>query len=245
MRKLAFLMLAWINLGWLNAAVAGNFSVDFHGGLPFLSESQSTQDLVVSPGFENHYTIKTKSDLFSGVGIAYKALSTTLGELSLGANLSYMRFRISGINSPLWNYGTSFDTLNYTAHGAVMALMIETKFVFTQHSWCLWQPYVLAGMGVSNNRVSDYEEFPTDMNSSARPTAHPFGDHTTTQLAYEVGVGVQHILSQKMENFLFTLDYRYMGLGRTSLGNNGVTNADFNLGYLSNNVVSAGLIWQI
>lgn len=76
-----------------------------------------------------------------------------------------------------------------------------------------FSPYVNAGIGSSFNRTSNYKETPLQ---GAVPRTNPaYGKFSTSEFAYNVGVGIDLQLTQQ---FIMSLGYNYQDLGQISSG---------------------------
>lgn len=128
----------------------------------------------------------------------------------------YTQSNLSGIQTPAVNLIQNADTLNYSTDINNWAYLFEPKIVAKQYPL---QPYFKFGLGFSNNQARQYNEYPTDPNSSAVAT-NAFSDKTSTNFAWEIGVGIQHSLYQlpKGGELILAGEYRYMDWGPVVLG---------------------------
>ena len=199
----------------MKTAGADGFNWHLQSGVAWANFTGNTQDIVMNANTTNRYSVSTPSqtDAILAAGVAYQwDFSHTA--FDLGFSAYYMGSSVAGSNAPLVN-GGDFDTLNYKATGRSLAFMLEPKWIWTTHEW---QPYVLAGLGVAFNHFGDYSETPTDPSGSAVPASQVFTGATTTGLAYEGGVGVQHRLTTMQDSPLIAIDYRFMDWGKANLG---------------------------
>lgn len=199
-----------------NTVFADGFNASFLMGAAGSYVNGSTQRVTMNNTTTNQYTVSKRGSVEPLIGLGfsyqwcYSAITTQLGLTGF-----YTQTSASGINSPDIN-GGNFDTLNYTATGNSGALMLTPKLIWTKH---VWQPYLLAGVGVAVNQLSDYSESQTISGSSAVPTATPFNGATKTNLAYECGVGMQYKFAhnQQYASPIIALDYRFIDWGRVGL----------------------------
>ncbi|MFC3907533.1 hypothetical protein ACFORL_00385 [Legionella dresdenensis] len=169
----------------------------------------------------NSYQTVKKNDWqgFWGVGIshAFTAL-TPQTEFSLGiAGYSLRLGKVRGIEYPFINVGL-FDPLTYRFQATSNVILAETRLLYQAYNW---QPFILAGVGDTANRLKGYQEAPASITGSAVPQVPGFADNTRHNLAYELGFGVQHSLyedkSRKI-NYSGSVGYRYFNLGSAVLG---------------------------
>lgn len=229
-------------------AQADGFSVHLQGGIS-LADLGSKQALWLSPIAESQYDTSSVETLspFVGLGVAYQwdQLAANLPHLAFNLGLTgyFEQNTISGVNTPFINAG-SFPTLNYTASDRSLALMLEPKLIYTAYSW---QPYIVAGIGVASNKVNDYSETPTNPGGTSASSTI-FQGKTYTNLAYEMGIGMQHTLltTASGSSLILAVEYKYMNWGKMGLGTapGQSTNQGPSFGELQTNLIDAGLAWQ-
>jgi len=212
--------------------------------------TSNTDRLYLNPYVENAYTMSNtaSSAAFYNVGVGYQWVNLfskqPLIAVNLGANAYYAKYNLSGTNSPFINAG-QFDTLNYQVTDVTNSVLIEPKMIYTGY---LFQPYILAGLGVTWNKTSSYSESPTNPTLTAAPVPVPFNGTTTTNFAYELGIGVQVLLykTSHQNNINLFLDYRYMNWGQMRLGTTPLqtTSRGPDLGRLQTQIFSIGLEYQ-
>lgn len=112
-------------------------------------------------------------------------------------------------------------------------LMAETTFTWTvaQH----WRPYAELGVGMAFNTVSNYSETVAASNPDGYVAVPPFGDRTTSNIAYQAGLGLGYDFnfndintfgSRKSDAFQHErvkVGYRWVDLGSASLDTRGST----------------------
>ncbi len=151
-----------------------------------------------------------------GVGHDFDNIWDTPSTVSLAlAGYQLNLGSVKGTEFPLINDGL-FDTLNYKFHIDSLALMVESRWLFTCNGW---QPFALIGIGAAWNHFGNYSEVPTNQALSAAPVPQEFSSDTRSDFAYEFGVGVQRVL-YKSNNLRYAaaLDYRYINVGKGQLG---------------------------
>ncbi len=236
-------------LGTLTSCVSAN-GINFHlaSGVGW-SQFDNTDAIYLNSFVKNSYQTDSQTSApFLNIGIGYRwdSLCQKIPELAfqLGVIGFYYQAGLSGTNYPFVNVG-QFDTLTYDATLQTNAIFIEPKIINTQHEW---QPYVLAGIGIAWNRAMNYNEFPTNPALSAAPMPLPFGDKTTRQTAYEIGIGIQKIIMKTGTGhpLLFFADYRYMNLGKLQFATSPLqtTSRGPDLGEVQTQLVSIGLELQ-
>lgn len=82
----------------------------------------------------------------------------------------------------------SKDYYDYQFQLSSTRLMVETTFTWTVAQQ--WRPYGELGIGVALNTVSDYSESVASSNTHGYVTTPPFESKTTSNVAYQVGVGL-------------------------------------------------------
>jgi opacity protein-like surface antigen len=149
-----------------------------------------------------------------GIGHTFEKLFNLPFSLSLGlAGYSVNFGNVKGLELPFIN-DDLFDTLNYQFKAKSTALLFETRWIYANYDW---QPFAIIGVGAAWNRLSDFNEEPTDPALSAAPVLQGFGSHTNTAFAYELGIGVQRLLyADEKYNIRYTgsVDYRYVNFGK-------------------------------
>ena len=122
--------------------------------------------------------------------------------------------------------------------------MIEPRVISMKYAW---QPYLMGGIGVSTNKMSHYNEYPTNPALSAVAT-NAFASHSSTNFAWEAGVGVQRMIYMTTSGRSFTLagEYRYMDWGSMTLGQTAAqtTQDRLNIGHLKTNLFDLRLSAQ-
>jgi hypothetical protein len=225
-------------------AMADGFSWNVDLGMASPHFSKTSENVWMNTYLQNQYTVSKplQRNPLLGLGGAYQWDVKKL-TLSLGASIYTMQTSVSGVNSPFINAGY-FDTVNYSASGESYAAMLEPKLILNASAW---QPYVLAGAGVSLNHFYSYAETSSDPESSASPTQTPFAGRSAANFAYEGGVGIQHALTGGLNAPSLALDYRYMNWGRAGLSaaprqtvGNGL-----NFGRLTTSSVNLRLVWPL
>jgi opacity protein-like surface antigen len=105
----------------------------------------------------------------------------------------------------------SFTNYDYKFYVSSDILSLQGKATIVQMG--PFSPYISAGVGQANNNFSNYTEQAV---SGVTPRLSPdFNNHTTTNLTYNVGVGVDWKITRKLSA---SLGYEYANLGRVKSG---------------------------
>lgn len=230
-------------IGMVAHVQAAGFYVDVHAGAGWPHFQDLTQNIAMNIGTVNQYTSFTppsQDKFLIGGGGGYQWDHRNIA-LSLGFNVQDLaKNYLAGRNSPFIN-GGSFDTLDYSAQETSFAVLFEPKLIWVTHRV---QPYLLAGLGVSYNHAENYQETLTNPDSTAVPTNTPFNNATSTNFAYELGVGFQCVFSPRKYVPILAVDYRFTDWGSLSLApyTNQPTPGILNLGHMRTDSVNVSLI---
>lgn len=174
------------------------------------------QSIAVNNEIINTYDPSASADItpWLAVGAYSQFLNSQTHQFVADLGIDYYFFKPfhgNGIDAPFSNAG-SFDTLTYHYDLSSQALLVEPTFIYTALNW---QPFFILGFGVAFNRLSNFNELPTDPNGAAAAPEVNFGNNHQQSLALEAGVGIQRVLliHEGME-IAGLLDYRYISLGR-------------------------------
>ena len=191
----------------------------FITGGPNATKLSNRSNLIINPLVVNAYNSQpqTEWNAFGGGGLGlsfeHRPYSWSVSVAGYALELGDSQ----GTEQPLINAGL-FDSLSYQYHASNGTLLAESRGVYTNYTW---QPFVLAGLGQAWNRLSHYQEYPTDPTLSAVAASPGFRPRTTQALAYELGLGVQHLLWENpnlKRHYSASLGYRYFNLGEARLG---------------------------
>jgi opacity protein-like surface antigen len=179
-------------------------------GYGFSMKSQPGQDIAVSTALTNRYGAATTKSGLHLLGLTLGYLLTPIPKLTqlqsiIGVGLYQSTMKYHGTEIPAINYGGG-DSLNYSYDDKSTALVLESKWLYNLKGW---QPYVLIGLGLSNNRLANYSEVPTNPAGTAAPIA-PYNDHSSQSFAYELALGVQKKIDQ---HFQLSADLRDLSYG--------------------------------
>jgi opacity protein-like surface antigen len=156
--------------------------------------------------------------------------------LNLGAESSYTQVTSpSGRVRPLFFINPTFDTLNFNYQVQAVPLFGE---LMLGGRFGVFEPYAIAGAGVSWNQAYNYNEVPTNPNGTALPARTMFNSRTLTEFAWNAGVGFG-LRTTRSTSLGF--EYRYTNYGNLALNPAGQqgTNQTVNLGELSSNALLA------
>jgi hypothetical protein len=203
-----------------SSCYASNIDVFLMGGTA-VSKTSNNNYVGINQDVVNSYQTNERTLIqpLLGVGIAHTFINFIRPvNISVGLSGYYADLgKIQGTEYPFINDGI-FDTLDYKFQAKSRSVLAESRVAYTQYNW---QPYALAGVGVAWNHLYNYNETPTIPSKSAQASPYPFANHTSSDFAYEFGVGIQKQLysdlSRHLQCFL-ALDYRYMNNGLGNLG---------------------------
>lgn len=209
-----------IGTGELNKYQKGNSP---RGILPpdGYSQTSNATETMIDVSVARHFNTSGKYFSHYQVGLDYNfnvSAQQIKGEIN--------EFGLSQFNNYNYDYDIQRRTLlaNFSAdiyHGKVLS------------------PYVLAGIGVSINRI-------TGFNAMAKPNIGPvridldFANKTTTSFAYQAGLGLRY---QTNAHTSLALSYRYLDAGKAKLGANrfSVTGPNTKLRY---NIIMFGMDYR-
>ena len=155
--------------------------------------------------------------------------------------LRYQHLFTSNVKGNVTQYSLpEFD--NYYYHWGVGADIVSlySKINLTQYGRVM--PYVDAGLGVSLNHSLSYRE---KAFTGVTPRISPaFGSGTSTELSYNVGAGVDIVLTPKL---LASIGYDYQQFGNMSSGNGQSTwsREHLSLGTPTSNMALLGITYLI
>jgi opacity protein-like surface antigen len=167
--------------------------------------------VALSPALTNQYGTAKADSGFNLLGInAFYQLSQPIHALKsldvqIGPALYKSFAKYSGVETPAINYGGG-DTLNYSYNDDTIALLAEAKFIYHIASW---QPYFLIGLDTAVTDLSNYSETPSDASGSA-VSLPPYQNHSNTNFAYELALGVQKNIDA---HFALAADLRDVNFG--------------------------------
>lgn len=193
----------------------------FATGGPDFSTLKNNERVAINSVVTNAYRPQehTVWKPLAGFGIGYD-LPPTFSFYQLSFNIAGYFIdlgSIHGIEYPFINSGV-FDTLNYQFNVKSQTIMFEPCLLYSRTEW---QPFALIGIGVAWNKLSKFQETPTNPALSAAAVSPGFSPQTTQQFAYEFGIGLQRQLwkdNLHQRQLMGAIGYRYFGLGQGSLG---------------------------
>lgn len=151
------------------------------------------------------------------VGLATAPADAFGGVLGIGARLMpVLRYELQAggvFNSPLRldfiNAAISPEYRRYEAHVSSIQILNNLYFDFAPFfgGFMGLNVYVMGGVGISFNTISDLNR----NDPFAAPGARPGSGGTRTQFAWNAGVGAQW---QPMRNLILDIGYRYVDAGR-------------------------------
>lgn len=206
------------------------------GGVSFVNFSHEHSTLfpiVVVPAMRlgrvvnfSHVYNPDGSTSINGLGGIYIAMMKKLArnmEISVGPSFYFLNIgKIKG-NESVFLGGAQYASLHYHFHIQSFPLFLETRFSFTNRDWV---PYLIGGVGVAWNNLYGFSESLISIADPTGPLAtNPLQSKRQTAFAYEVGIGIQHLLYTDVKNqmcYRLGLEYRYFnnGFGRFNPGQN-------------------------
>lgn len=228
-------------------AMADGANIHVSGGVS-LAKAGGTKNVnlgAVTDQFNTNGGTQTQAVWGYGVGYQWDApIQTTPLAINLGVTGYYTSNFFKGVQTPAVNLIANADTLNYGFNETSWAWMVEPKLISTAY---IWQPYFMFGLGVSTNKLTNYSEMPSNPNSSA-VAVNKFANKSTTNFAWEVGVGVQRNIytTPAGKKLVLSGEYRYMNWGPMSLGTTPAqtTNQGPTFNNLTTNLFDIGLSLQ-
>jgi len=220
--------------------------ISLFGGVNISNLSNGNQVVAINTSVSNTYDTEASTQASGIVGFGYGRIFHLKHDLavSIGPSLFYTDFdSVNGLEYPASNLG-NFDTLNYQYAASAWSLFAASKLVYEKYNW---QPFITGGIGPSWNRLSEYQEVPTDPNGMASPNSSVPANNTKVAFAYEVGCGLQRIIhsSEKLNMvYRLSLAYQYMNLGEGSLSPASVstTGQTIKINTIDTNAILLGLV---
>jgi opacity protein-like surface antigen len=184
-------------------------------------------------GFDT-YSTNTRWGGSIGLGTGYRWDGDYRWLPSYSLGLRYQHLFASNIGQQITQFSTpGFTNYNYSLNVASDVVMIATKVDLVRLGQLL--PFVNAGIGISFNRVSNYNEIPL---AGVTPRDFPgFANNSSHGLAYVIGAGLDW---QVHPQLIMSVNYEFQGLGsiNTRDGINSWSGSHLHSGtYQSNNVL--------
>mgnify|MGYP003639725689 CR=1 FL=1 len=199
----------------LPAGTTGHWFEGVHAAKQFYN-TDATSNVNMVPGYapDQYNTSKADGGWGGGlfVGYALQRKSNWFPWLGLSVDYQYISpTKFSGdmlVNSlpQAKNFNISYN---------VQTSDILAIFKVDIYDWHGLRPFVLEGAGVAINSASSYQESPTAGNSAR--TSPGFGSNSTTTFAYELGLGLDYVVST---HWALSATYAYLnnGVAKTSAG---------------------------
>ena len=144
-------------------------------------------------------TTYDKNNILFNTGIRYFSTS----DLLLNGNI--WQLNMPGFNNLSYDYRLKSDLI--LAENAISC----ARFIL--------QPSFILGLGYASNATSQYQAKP--LYSHAAPAPQVFTNKRTSQLAYEVGAGLDYLI---LKPAVIELAYRFIGAGKGYLGYSPIQN---------------------
>lgn len=196
--------------------------ITIEGGYAFSTANNNTlsepMPYVFSPN--DYYVSQARNNTGSvGAGISYQFNLPCWKKLSnqwfptdrLG--LFYDYYFPANIDGKIYKWESS--TIGYDYQYVVVSHVVWLDNQLDIISWKKWTPFVDASIGSAFNTARHYRENPVEL--PPRPSA-AFANHTNTQFAWRVGVGLNYALEWHECVGQISLEYRYSDLGNVNTG---------------------------
>ena len=192
-----------------------NWHMAIGGGI---ASGGNTQDVVFSIGdmsYTNRY-IADEDHKFAWLvngGLGMTSKLTYWLNLYVGVDAYYVEMGDhEGLLKTVIESNNPICDLAYSYNVRSIPVFLSTRLTVPSKPF---QPYLLAGLGVSWNRASDYKDAPIDQDSGNAPTMTTFVPASKNAIAFELGAGMKGHLSSSTS---LALEYHFMHLGEAELG---------------------------
>ncbi len=151
--------------------------------------------------------------------VMFGAGATTYEKNNVLVNTGVRYFSTSDLlaTGTVWQLNTpAFNNLTYSYRVKSDLILVEDAVSWSRF---ILQPNFIVGLGYANNTVSQYQEKP--LYRHAAPGLQSFTNDSTSQLAYEVGVGLDYLI---LKPAVIELAYRFVGAGKGYLGYSPIQN---------------------
>lgn len=148
--------------------------------------------------------------LLSG-GYVWSRSTSFLPFVSLG--LEYARFFSGKISGFIEDY-SSHEDINFGYHYQLSHHNLHLLGKANLYCWRGWMPYIVAGIGMSWNQLTAYDENNLSMLYSEHANPY-FPNKVKSNLSYSLGVGVDYQLTK---NIWSGFGYRYNNFGQITSG---------------------------
>jgi len=188
------------------------------GGGPGLTSFGKTQTLLVSTqGIQNRYNASRPTQLaaLGAASFGYQILFAHL-QLNLGIAGYFVDFgNTDGTINPAVNFLPASGPLSYDYAAHSLMAMAQARLVWLTSSY--WHPFILLALGASWNEAFNYFEARVPASGTSSPARSPYQSYWQSHLAYALGIGVIHKLSQHL-SIAFGYRFVYAGDARLSSG---------------------------
>lgn len=176
-----------------------------------IAQPGKSETLVTQPGKSNNYVNNTslQTKLLAGafVGLDFPVSP----KLNYQLTLAYNQILPYSVNGQLEQFSDkSFTNFNYDYKIQSQQLFLDSKLVLNATHRI--HPYALIGLGTAFNKASAFTATSID-GTDVNPGI--FADHSTTNFAYTLGLGVDVDVSKHVR---VGGGYRFANLGKTNLG---------------------------
>jgi opacity protein-like surface antigen len=226
-----------------------NWFLSAGGGIqfPMLDSKISVSNSNSLPSPYNHDLYYSREDdqgvVSASAGYRWETANQWLSAYSAGLSYQYFFKNNSGccvVRNATPDYRYKWDI----SSNVLLAFAKVNIFQYTMGSghYNNISPYINVGVGAAFNRSNAYSE--SVLSGAATRISPAFADNTSSQFAYNAGAGVDVQLTSQ---FILSLAYEYMNLGRVRSGHGSGTwaNQSLNLNSYQSNEVLLNLIYLI
>ena len=221
-----------------------NWFVGASGGVAFSSVANTSQSLAngssyPSPYNTDLYTIQNPDATMAWSlygGYRWETIREWFPDINLA--LRYQHLDSVSVNGTIDQYSLpGFVNYSYTANGSSNALSAFGKVDIYQYRSIL--PYVSLGLGLAWNTMSYSEQ----AYNGITPRVSPGYGGTSTNFAYNVGLGLDYILNRRVT---LSLGYEYASFGSMSGSGTSTWSSDtLSLGSLSSNTLLFSAFYEL
>ncbi len=202
----------------------------------FFTKPGITQNINLFNNLGNTYVAAkhwdNKTTLLFGVG----ATTYQKNNIIFNTGLRYLATSDILLNGNVWQLNQAqFNNLSYNYRVKSDLLLVENAISYAQY---VIQPSFILGLGYAKNTASAYQTSP--IYNHAATANQAFTDKSTSQLAYEIGAGLDYYL---LKPAVIELAYRFIGAGKGYLGYSPLQNTSnrFSTGNIYYQTISLGI----
>lgn len=207
------------------------------GGVGFSKIGENQVLTFFEDGTQNAYGTdnETSTGGFGSLAVGYSLLLNKPLELRVGLEGAYLDYgTLNGSVQQNIDIDPNPTITPYSFEGRSILFFQQTQLVWLHQNG--WNPFALVGLGVSWNKLSNYQE------QGVNSTVNTFRSGTTTDFAYEIGAGIEKRLSSTLA---LSISYRYLhaGSGKLDTFSGQTTNDQFKSGNLNTNLIVLSVLF--